>query len=74
MTNRENTLAILHYESYERMPVVAFGYWSETVEKWAREGHITQEEAKGYCEQGDNSWADNRIMNKLFITEFNFKL
>ena len=65
MTNRENTLAILHYESYERMPVVAFGYWSETVEKWAREGHITQEEAKGYCEQGDNSWADNRIMNKL---------
>lgn len=65
MTNRENTLAILHYQPYERMPVVAFGYWNETVEKWANEGHITQEEADGYCAQGDNSWADNSIMNKL---------
>ena len=41
MTNRENTLAILRYQPYERMPVVAFGYWNETVEKWANEGHIT---------------------------------
>ena len=65
MTNRENTLAILRYQPYERMPVVAFGYWNETVEKWANEGHITQEEAAGYCAQGDNSWADNSIMNKL---------
>jgi len=47
------------------MPVVAFVYWNETVEKWANEGYITQEEADGYCRQGDNSWADNSIMNKL---------
>jgi hypothetical protein len=33
MTNRENALAILRYENYERMPIVAFGYWGETVQK-----------------------------------------
>ena len=45
MTNRENTLAILRYEPYERLPLVSFGYWSETVEKWAAQGHITHDEA-----------------------------
>ena len=58
-------MAILHYQSFERMPVVAFGYWDLTVQKWAREGHITQEEADGYCALGDNSWADQSIMRKL---------
>ena len=48
MTNRENTLAILRYEPYERLPLVSFGYWSETVEKWAAQGHISREEADDY--------------------------
>ena len=65
MTNRENALAILHYENYERMPIVAFGYWNETVQKWADEGHITHEEADAYCNLGDNGWGDRRIMDKL---------
>lgn len=33
MTFRENTLAVLNYQPYEKMPVVSFGYWAETVEK-----------------------------------------
>ncbi|MEA2067818.1 MAG: uroporphyrinogen decarboxylase family protein [Verrucomicrobiota bacterium] len=49
MNNRERVKAILHYEAFDRMPVVHFGYWFETLEKWGREGHLTDDEAKtGY--------------------------
>jgi hypothetical protein len=65
MTNRENVNAILHYENYDRMPIVSFGYWNETLQKWAEEGHITNEEAEGYARQGDNSEADKSVMKKL---------
>ena len=41
MTIRENVMAILNYEKFERMPIIAFGYWAETVDKWAEEGHIS---------------------------------
>jgi len=50
MNNRERVRAILHYEDYDRMPVVHFGYWNETLDKWAAEGHITPEQAR--------TWAD----------------
>lgn len=43
MTFRENAMAVLHYGAYEKFPVVSFGYWGETVQKWANEGHITRE-------------------------------
>ena len=44
MNNRERTLAILNYEKYDRLPVVHFGFWRETLEKWHNEGHISDEE------------------------------
>lgn len=65
MTNRERAKAILHYEKVDRVPVVAFGYWVETLEKWQQEGYVTEEEVKGYAAQGDNSPADKSIMAKL---------
>ncbi len=65
MNIRENVMAILRYQPYERLPIVSFGYWVETLEKWAAEGHITQEEAEGYTSKGDNSPADQSIMKKL---------
>ena len=65
MTNRERVRAILHYEKTDRMPIVAFGFWDETVDKWAREGYITKEEAEGYKHNGDNSEADRKIMSDL---------
>lgn len=65
MTFRENVLAILHYQNYEHFPVVSFGYWVETLEKWAAEGHITKEEAEGYARLGDNSPADQSVMKRL---------
>jgi hypothetical protein len=45
MTNRERALAVLRYKPYDRLPIVHFGFWNETLEKWADEGHITHEEA-----------------------------
>jgi len=65
MTNRERALAILHYQNYDRMPCVSFGYWNETLDKWAAEGHISQELADGYKTRGDNGPADREIMKKL---------
>ena len=32
MNLRETTLAILNYDDYDRMPIVHFGYWQETLE------------------------------------------
>ena len=34
MTNRQRLKAVLHYESYDRIPVVSFGFWTETLQKW----------------------------------------
>lgn len=65
MNFRENAMAVLHYEPFEKLPVVSFGYWGETVQKWAEEGHITREEADDYCRYGDNGAGDNAIMRRL---------
>jgi len=62
MTNRERINAILHYQPYDRMPVVHFGYWNETLDKWAAEGHITKEEAKTWT---DGNPSDVSIGEKL---------
>lgn len=65
MTFRENVLAILNYQKYDSLPVVSFGYWNETLEKWAEEKYITKEEAEGYAKYQDNSEADQSIMKRL---------
>ena len=48
MNNRERTMAILNYQNYDRLPVVHFAFWDETVVKWNEEGHITAEEARDH--------------------------
>lgn len=48
MTDRECALAILKYENSDRVPIVHFGFWSETVEKWVIEGHISGDEARDH--------------------------
>ena len=62
MNNRERTRAILHYEKYDRMPVVHFGYWGELLDKWLAEGHITEEERRGY---GDGNAIDRQMNQRL---------
>jgi len=58
-------LSILNYKPYDRMPVVSFGYWDETLEKWHNEGHVTKDEWQGYIASGDNGPADKSVMKKL---------
>lgn len=62
MNNRQRAMAILRYENYDRMPVVHFGYWNETLLKWYQEGHITLEEAKKW---GDGNEYDQSVAHKL---------
>ena len=62
MTIRENVKKILHYENYDYMPVVHFGYWGELLWEWFHQGHITEEEARGY---GDGNAVDKSIAQKL---------
>ncbi|MCE9614832.1 MAG: hypothetical protein K8T26_11185 [Lentisphaerae bacterium] len=34
MTNRELFQRIMHYGEFDRMPVVHWGGWAETMERW----------------------------------------
>ncbi len=65
MNNRERLKAVMHYEKYDRLPCVAFGYWRETVDKWAGEGHISRETADLYKTKGDSGPGDLKIMEQL---------
>lgn len=64
MNLRERMNAVLHYETYDRLPILHFGYWNETLEKWASEGHITTELAKG--------WADGNPEDQALSEQLGF--
>jgi uroporphyrinogen decarboxylase len=68
MTNRQRVLAVLRYQPYDRLPIVHFGYWGETLQKWAREGHITEEEARGW---GDGNPVD-AVLNARLGFDFDY--
>lgn len=48
MNNRKRIMAVLNYEDTDRLPVVHFGFWMETLKKWAAEGYISAEEAENW--------------------------
>ncbi|MHB9071479.1 MAG: uroporphyrinogen decarboxylase family protein [Sedimentisphaerales bacterium] len=52
MTNRQRILAILRHQKYDRLPLVHYGFWPETLFKWASQGHITQEDAANWINDG----------------------
>ena len=62
MNHRERTLAVLNYQSYDRLPILHFGFWDETLAKWADEGHISRKDAE---EWEDGNAADRRITKVL---------
>ncbi len=79
MTNRENALAILNYKNYGKVPVVHFGYWDETLEKWADEGHIPQNKVKDWDwvsgELGfDFGWDQSLFINAGLNPGFEWKV
>jgi len=38
MTPRERFLACMRYEPHDRVPLVDFGFWTQTLQRWVREG------------------------------------
>lgn len=63
MNARERFKAILNYESYDRLPIIHFGFWHKTLENWYNEGHLTKEEAFNWYE--NNIPVDDLINRKL---------
>lgn len=62
MNHRERVRRILHYEQADRLPIVHFGYWGETLLKWAEEGHIPREMVRAW---GDGNPTDAVLAAKL---------
>lgn len=70
MTHRERALAVLRYQTYDRLPIVHFGFWSgHTPQKWAAEGHISQALAEAWT---DGNEADFELGEKLGF-DFNWQ-
>ncbi len=69
MTNRERALAVLRYQPYDRLPIVHFGYWGETLQKWVQEGHLKPEELQGV---GDGSPAEAALSARIGF-DFNWQ-
>ena len=59
MTNRERTMAILNYQDYDALPIVHFGFWRETLDKWILEGHL---------DESARRWSDSNDID-IIITE-----
>jgi len=69
MTYRERALAVLRYQPYDRLPVVHFGYWGQTLQKWVEEGHLGQDDIAGY---GDGNAVDVALAEKIGF-DFNWQ-
>lgn len=68
MNHRERYKAIMHYQAYDRLPIVHFGYWRQTLQKWCDEGHLKPEELEGFSV---SSPAETAISSKLGF-EYNY--
>jgi hypothetical protein len=62
MNDRERAMAVLNYGPYDRLPIVHFGFWTETLDKWVQEGHLGAEEARQWW---DGSPVDPIIGGRL---------
>jgi len=68
MNNRQRFNSVLNYQSYDRLPVVHFGYWEELLDKWVSEGHLEPNEI---TDVKDGSPNDLLIGGKLGF-DFNY--
>jgi uroporphyrinogen decarboxylase len=65
MNSRERVKAILNYEEYDRLPVLHFGFWPDTLQKWYKQGHLTLEES-------DKDWGDSTPIDKSIGDKLGF--
>ncbi|MBL4701102.1 MAG: hypothetical protein JKX85_07575 [Phycisphaeraceae bacterium] len=59
---------MLNFQDYDRLPIVHFGFWRETLQQWADQGHISQEDASGWTDGN----APERAINKQLGFDFNW--
>lgn len=52
MTVRENVKAIMAYQNFDSLPLVHFGFWPETLERWRDDGDITPEQCEAWKDSG----------------------
>lgn len=62
MSVRDDMMALLHYRQPKHLPVIHFGFWEETLEKWYEEGHLSRREAEEWV---DCNGEDLSISKKL---------
>jgi len=62
MTDRARAMAVLRYQPYDRLPVVHFGFWRETLAKWRQEGRLDAADVEDYA---DGSPSERSIERKL---------
>ena len=70
MTNRERAMNILHFQEVDRLPAVHFGYWSELLEEWAQQGHISREMLP---QAGWDSCPQQQELDKIIGWDFNWQ-
>ncbi len=68
MNHRQRALAVLNYQSYDRLPVVHFGFWARTMEVWADQGHF---DPALVADWQDGNAADQEI-GRLLGFDFNW--
>ncbi len=64
MNHRQRALAVLRYQPYDRLPIVHFGFWDETLQKWADEGHLSHAEA--------GAWRDGNPTDAILSRKLGF--
>ena len=64
MNNRARALATLNYQPYDRLPLLHFGFWRETLYQWVAEGHLTEDEAR--------DWADGNPTDAVISRRLGF--
>lgn len=64
MNARQRTISFLDGDQVDRIPVIHFGFWKETLLKWAREGHLTEEEAR--------AWRDSNAVDDIVSARLGF--
>jgi uroporphyrinogen decarboxylase len=64
VNNKTRILSVLRYQGYDRIPVVHFGFWPETLQKWGAEGHISAEDA--------NNWRDGNPTDAIIGQKLGF--
>jgi uroporphyrinogen decarboxylase len=63
MTLRERWVRTMHYKKADRLPMMEFGYWDETLPLWHEQGlpRTVQTEAQAYAYFGIEDWRDSGV-------------